>query len=93
MHHSEVAGWVLVVLAVVFVPAMYWIGRGRDPLGVKRRAKASDANTKKDSTMSRDSTQSSNEDDEPEDRFQKRSAGESEPEPIGTKEGPDSPNE
>jgi hypothetical protein len=31
-----------VVLAAVFVPAMYWIGRGRHPLGDPRRKDGTD---------------------------------------------------
>jgi hypothetical protein len=89
MHHNEIAASILGILAAVLVPAMYWIGRGRDPLGVRRKAETADENGK-GSKMNYGLEQSSKEDKQ-EDCAQKRSPVE--PEPIGTKEGPDSPNQ
>jgi hypothetical protein len=42
VHHSEIAGLILIVLAVLFVPTMYWFGRGRDPLGLRKHGTSTD---------------------------------------------------
>lgn len=42
MHHSEIAGLILITLAVLFVPTMYWVGRGRDPLGLRKHGTSTD---------------------------------------------------
>jgi hypothetical protein len=89
MHHSEIAGWILVILAVVFVPAMYWIGRGRDLLGVRRPTEAADEN--KNSSKLNSDLEPSNKEDEKEDHPQGAVAPRARARADWDQGGPDSP--